>query len=212
MPDAPRPRPGARSTTMVAINRRSAKTHSGIWRDLAVRKRRPRSMPSSARSSASPPSTASRRRSRRGCSRSSTTSRTAGGRTGLLDALAKPCRRGRRHEHLASTGSASIVTGAPHGFGRAIAQAFAAHGAQVWACDAVDDELAETRQLCGESCATRRVDVSDRGAGAAPSSRPTAAGPVRRPGQQRRRRPRPGRPSARGDRAGGLAARSSTST
>jgi 2-dehydropantoate 2-reductase len=25
---------------MVAFNRRSAKTHSGIWRDLAVRKRR----------------------------------------------------------------------------------------------------------------------------------------------------------------------------
>ena len=29
----------ARSTTLVAHNRRSAKTHSGIWRDLAVRKR-----------------------------------------------------------------------------------------------------------------------------------------------------------------------------
>ena len=25
---------------MVALNRRSAKTHSGIWRDLAIRKRK----------------------------------------------------------------------------------------------------------------------------------------------------------------------------
>jgi len=34
-----RPR-GGRTLELVAFNRRSAKTHSGIWRDLAVRKRR----------------------------------------------------------------------------------------------------------------------------------------------------------------------------
>ncbi len=37
-----------------------------------------------------------------------------------------------------------IVTGAAHGFGRAIALAFAQRGANVWACDKLADELAET--------------------------------------------------------------------
>lgn len=58
-----------------------------------------------------------------------------------------------------------VVTGAAHGFGRAIALAFAQRGAQVWACDILSDELAETQQLCeeaGGSCQTRRVDVTDR--------------------------------------------------
>ena len=36
-----------------------------------------------------------------------------------------------------------IVTGAAHGFGRAIALAFAQRGATVWACDVIADELAE---------------------------------------------------------------------
>ena len=40
LPGAPQPRPRARFDAMVAHNRRSAKTHSGIWRDLAVRKRK----------------------------------------------------------------------------------------------------------------------------------------------------------------------------
>lgn len=60
-----------------------------------------------------------------------------------------------------------IVTGAAHGFGRAIAIAFAERGAQVWACDVLADELAETRQLCadaGGQCAVRTVDVADRDA------------------------------------------------
>jgi NAD(P)-dependent dehydrogenase (short-subunit alcohol dehydrogenase family) len=41
-----------------------------------------------------------------------------------------------------------LVTGAAHGFGRAIALVFASRGAQVWACDLLTAELAETRQLC----------------------------------------------------------------
>jgi 3-oxoacyl-[acyl-carrier protein] reductase len=63
--------------------------------------------------------------------------------------------------NLCFDGRTIIVTGAAHGFGRAIAQAFAACGARVWGCDLFADELEETRRLCGESCAVRRVDVSD---------------------------------------------------
>lgn len=56
-----------------------------------------------------------------------------------------------------------IVTGAAHGFGRAIALAFAQRGATVWACDVIADELAETRDLCvqcGGHCVVCNVDVT----------------------------------------------------
>jgi len=55
-----------------------------------------------------------------------------------------------------------IVTGAAHGFGRAIAAAFAGHGARVWACDVLAEELAETGRLIGPQGAVRAVDVTDR--------------------------------------------------
>lgn len=61
----------------------------------------------------------------------------------------------------------AIVTGAAHGFGRAIALAFALRGARVWACDVVADEVAETARLCiegGGRCTSRVVDVSDKAA------------------------------------------------
>lgn len=60
-----------------------------------------------------------------------------------------------------------IVTGAAHGFGRALALAFATRGGRVWACDLLADELAETRQQClnsGGICEVRRVDITDRDA------------------------------------------------
>jgi 3-oxoacyl-[acyl-carrier protein] reductase len=64
--------------------------------------------------------------------------------------------------NISFEGKRAIVTGANHGFGRAIAKAFAENGAQVFACDAVEDGLAETKQLCGKGCETRVVDVTDR--------------------------------------------------
>lgn len=61
----------------------------------------------------------------------------------------------------------AVVTGAAHGFGRAISVAFATRGAHVWACDVIADELAETERLCkgaGGACTVRRVDVRDKAA------------------------------------------------
>ena len=60
-----------------------------------------------------------------------------------------------------------IVTGAAHGFGRAISLAFAQRGATVWACDVIEDELVETGRLCtdgGGRCAVHVVDVGEKSA------------------------------------------------
>src|SRR5258706_7453644 len=57
-----------------------------------------------------------------------------------------------------------IVTGAAHGFGRAICIAFAQRGAHVWGCDVLADELAHTQQLCAEAggtCDVRTVDITN---------------------------------------------------
>jgi 3-oxoacyl-[acyl-carrier protein] reductase len=62
------------------------------------------------------------------------------------------------------TDRTAIVTGAAHGFGRAISLAFAERGTHVWACDVIDDELRETERLCreaGGNCTVRTVDVRD---------------------------------------------------
>lgn len=60
-------------------------------------------------------------------------------------------------------GKTAIVTGAAHGFGRAISQAFAGNGATVWAVDIVSDELGDTERLCVEAgglCHSRAVDIT----------------------------------------------------
>ena len=49
--------------------------------------------------------------------------------------------------NLQFTNKTVIVTGAAHGFGRAISLAFAKSGATVWACDVLEDELVDTRSL-----------------------------------------------------------------
>jgi 3-oxoacyl-[acyl-carrier protein] reductase len=65
------------------------------------------------------------------------------------------------------SGKTVIVTGAAHGFGRAISLAFARRGGSVWACDVLKDELLETERLVlahDGVCTTRVVDVRDKGA------------------------------------------------
>ncbi len=66
---------------------------------------------------------------------------------------------------LSFEGQTVIVTGAAHGFGRAISLAFATGGARVWGCDLVAAELLETQRLCAMlegTCSVRTVDVTKR--------------------------------------------------
>jgi 3-oxoacyl-[acyl-carrier protein] reductase len=62
--------------------------------------------------------------------------------------------------NLDFSGKTAFVTGAAHGFGRAIALAFAERGALVWVCDLLEDEL----RKAGGSCHAAVTDVSDPGA------------------------------------------------
>lgn len=64
-------------------------------------------------------------------------------------------------------GRTALVTGAAHGFGRAIALALAGVGAAVIACDLLAEGLAETAALAGPRCRARQLDVTDEAAVAA---------------------------------------------
>lgn len=66
---------------------------------------------------------------------------------------------------IAFEGRTAIVTGAAHGFGRALALAFAELGAHVIACDVLADELRETADRAPHGTVEAHVlDVSDRDA------------------------------------------------
>jgi len=60
------------------------------------------------------------------------------------------------------TGRTVLVTGAGHGFGRAISGAFAARGAKVFACDINGEALAETADVVGENCEVAVTDITNR--------------------------------------------------
>ena len=58
-------------------------------------------------------------------------------------------------------GQTVLVTGAAHGFGRAIAGSFAMRGAEVFVCDVAEDELDETLGLLGERGHGKVVNVTN---------------------------------------------------
>ena len=64
--------------------------------------------------------------------------------------------------NISFEGRTALVTGAGHGFGRAIAGAFATRGARVFACDINGAGLAETADIVGEACEVSVVDVTNR--------------------------------------------------
>lgn len=63
---------------------------------------------------------------------------------------------------ISFNGKTAMVTGAAHGFGRAITRALTSAGALVWAGDVLETELEETRALAGENCRVCHLDVTDR--------------------------------------------------
>ena len=130
---------------MVAFNRRSAKTHSGVWRDIAVHHRQTeidaQFMPVQAvagrhgianAASGSPRVRHARGRKRR--------AQPDVGESGADGTRGPPMQ-------IRFDGQTAIVTGAAHGFGRAIALRFARLGARVVGWDVVGAELDETARL-----------------------------------------------------------------
>lgn len=77
--------------------------------------------------------------------------------------------------NITFAGRTALITGAAHGFGRAIALAFQANGARVLACDVNTEGLAETSRLSGGTLETFPLDVGNRDAVHAAIA---AAGPI----------------------------------
>ncbi len=101
-----------------------------------------------------------------GSSHSCTTSRPASGLRRRRTWPSCPSRAGKdRPMHVRFDGRTAVVTGAAHGFGRAIALSLASLGARVVACDILADELDETARLAEAQdapVAVRVLDVTDR--------------------------------------------------
>ena len=158
---------------MVAHNRKSAKSHSGIWRDLAVRHR-----PTEVDAQLGPVAEVGAKHGMP----TPITSRLIGlihdieaGRRemalSLLDELETAtvliARHGRQGMNQDFTGRTVVVTGAAHGFGRAIAAAFATQGARVWALrPAMLTGWRRRHRLCSAPHvgAVRTIDITDRAA------------------------------------------------
>jgi 3-oxoacyl-[acyl-carrier protein] reductase len=66
--------------------------------------------------------------------------------------------------NISFDGKVVIVTGAAHGFGRAIAQGFSSRGAAVHVCDVNAAGLEETVALCGPKAQAHVLDVGNRSA------------------------------------------------
>lgn len=64
--------------------------------------------------------------------------------------------------NISFEGKVAVVTGAAHGFGRAIAEGFASRGAFVHLCDINAESLTETAELCGANSRVHVLDVGDR--------------------------------------------------
>jgi NAD(P)-dependent dehydrogenase (short-subunit alcohol dehydrogenase family) len=75
--------------------------------------------------------------------------------------------------HIEFPGKTVIVTGGGHGFGRAIAHAFAARGAATWTCDINPEPLRVTKAEAKPAAASR-------------SGRSTSPRPRRSPASSRR--------------------------
>ena len=220
-PTCPRRPRGAAERSLdelVAHNRRSAKTHSGIWRDLAVRKR-----PTEVDAQLGIVVDA-RRRGRR-----ADAAHRAAGRADPRDrarrapAVARHARRARRdllptrhRMNLDFSGKTAIVTGAAHGFGRAISAGVRR------ARRAASGPATCSRTSCARRSGSARAaggTCTARDRGRARQARRRARSSPRRP-----RRPAtcdilvnnaggvlgPGGPAARGDHAGASGRPSST--
>ena len=164
MPD---PAAAASLDALVVHNRKSAKTHSGIWRDLAVRKRKTEVEaqigPDRRNRREARPVGAADPPHRRPDPRHRGWPRPLAWDT-LAELAETAAQGGGRSMKIAFDGQNVIVTGAGHGFGRAIAKAFADAGAQVWACDLNAAGLQETSELCGSPARCARSTSSDRAA------------------------------------------------